>query len=141
MSVVDCCGGFIAPLVYGRKVPTWRGRGCAVDPADYIPTNMFRADSASNLFEVYPPVPECADVWVEVRCVESPPALTDADLDSPLPDCKYKAALTQWALYRALSGDSDTTLMQASAVHYRAFFDLLGLQMKADAMFMERPTK
>jgi len=141
MSVVDCHGSYIAPLTLIKRPPTWRGRNCADDEAGYLPTNVYRVDGAPNLFEVYPPVPEGVDVYVQVRCVESPAALTTADLDGPMPDCKYTAALTQWALFRALSGDSDVTLLQASSVHYKAFFDLLGIQMKAEAAFLERPSK
>lgn len=138
-EVTDCHGNHIAFIIPLKKTPTWRGRSCETD--SYLPTTSYRVDGAPSSFEVYPPVPSGADTYVRVRCVEPPTALTDADLDSAVPSCKYSAALTQWALFRALSGDSDTTLASNSQTHYKAFFDLLGIQMKADAVFLERPTK
>lgn len=139
-EVVDCHGNHISFIVNIKKPPTWRGRSCGADDG-YLPTSSFRVDGATNLFEVYPPVPDGVDIYVRVRCVEMPTALTSADLDSAVPPCKYAAALTQWALFRALSGDSDTSLASNSQIHYKAFFDLLGIQAKAEAAFMERPTK
>jgi hypothetical protein len=132
---VTSAGEYISTITTIKKLPTWRGSGCSSD-ADYSPLNAYRVDSDPDSFEIYPPVPSCGCYYVKIRCSNPPATLDASDLDKELPACKYSAALTEWALYRALSGETDTSLISNAQMHYKAFFDLLSIQQKAEQAFL-----
>lgn len=89
-------------------------------------------------FDIYPPMPD-GDSYISIQYESVPDAyiFTNGALDpgtqETLVSDKYGAALTEWAMYRALSRQDDLT---ASTVdgnnHYRRFFEMLGITLKAD---------
>jgi hypothetical protein len=144
MEYTDARGQHIAylrPLDSKTAVRPWRGSVCATQTApnqSYAPTNTWRMDSATDSFEVYPPVPNAGDYYVKIRCIEQPPAKDIGNLDDGQGDCRYCAAASEWIMYKALSGETDVGMLQASQMHYKAFFDLLGIQVKAMDKFMSQ---
>lgn len=133
---VDKYGRFISRIRASKKASTWLGTDACADGC-YKPDGTYKLDEALNSFEISPPVPETGEYYVKVRCSGAPPALTEADLANPVPPSKYSAAITEWALYRAFSGETDLALLNMAQLHYKVFSDLLGLQMKAETAFLK----
>lgn len=128
---------YLRPLDAKTAVRPWRGLSCITPIASkYVPTNTWKMDGASDSFEIYPPAPEFGNYYVKFRCVQSPAGLTTAELDSDQKDCRYNAPAAEWILFKALSGETDTQLIASAQLHYKAFFDLLGVQVKSMDKFM-----
>lgn len=128
--------GYLRPLDGKSAVRPWRGSSCAPQiTAAYAPTNVWRMDSASDSFEIYPPVPNAGDYYVKIRCVETPAAKDIGNLDEDQGDCRYCAAAYEWVLYKALSAETDAGMLQAGQTHYKAFFDIIGVQIKSMERF------
>lgn len=109
----------------------WRGRKCSTNAAGYEPDNVIKIDDSGDTFEIHPPVPDKGGYYVQIRCVQSPAAMTAADLDGETSDCRYDAAARQWMLFSALSGQTDSGMLNAAQIHYKAFWDMLGIQQKS----------
>jgi hypothetical protein len=133
---VDSVGNFIANIRSIKTTPTWLGSTVCNTSNTYSPSATYRIDDAPASFAIWPPVPATGAYYVKIRCSQAPAPITSANLSVALPASKFSAAITEWALYRALSGETDTALMNAAALHYKAFFELLGLQNKAAAAFL-----
>jgi hypothetical protein len=133
---VDSVGNFLANIRSIKTTPTWLGSTICKTAGDYAPTATYRVDDAPNSFAIWPPVPATGAYYVKIRCSQAPAPITSANLSASLPASKFSAAITEWALYRALSGETDTALMNAAGLHYKAFFELLGMQNKAAAAFI-----
>jgi hypothetical protein len=140
LEYVDVNGAHISylrPLDAKAAARPFRGATCAIltNPT-YMPKNSWKMDGASNSFEMYPPVPSNGNFYVKIRCVESPMAKDIADLDSDMGDCRYSAPASEWVMFKALSGETDTHALNNAQLHYKAFFDLMGMQVKSMEKFI-----
>lgn len=118
----------------------WRGRKCSSTAAGYEPDNVIRLDDSGETFEVHPPVPEVGGYYVQIRCVQSPEPKTSAELDEATSDCRYDAPARQWMLFSALSGQTDAAMINAAQIHYKAFWDMLGIQQKSMERYQSKQT-
>jgi hypothetical protein len=122
---VDKDGNYLGTLRPISRRPSF-SLGCS-DVFNYRPRESF-AVSATE-FEIYPPVPDNCAFYVKIKCIDlTPPA------NGSVP-AKYQSVITEWAMFSALSGETDTTIIPLAQLHYKAFYDLLGLQRKSDEAF------
>lgn len=135
IDFTDKTGKFLSRINPTRMPPTWRGNNCGVGSGAYSPTSSFRASDDPKSFEIYPPVPATGSYYAKIRCTRPPEELSITRLDQELPACKFTAAVTEWALYRALSGENDTALGNLAGLHYKAWQDIMGQQSKVAKAF------
>lgn len=90
-------------------------------------------------FDVFPPMSD-GDTWVSVTYEAVPPTypITAGALDDPLQvtlvGMKYKPALIEWCMYRALSREDDLTEASVNgSANYQRFFELLGATISSDS--------
>lgn len=108
----------------------WRGGGCPGDPSRYrVRDYAIDVDGAS--FTVEPPPPAGQDVYVLVECAVEPG--DGYDLGAVPVD--LRAAVVQWALYRAkmVDGENNATIFAVAKEHKSTFFSLLQARGDADA--------
>lgn len=85
-------------------------------------------------FDVYPPVPDTPDVWIEASQATNPDEIADASDPITLDDV-YAPALVSWMAYRYFSRDSEETPNWARAAgFYRDVFNLLDVKLRFDLM-------
>lgn len=133
--VVGVCnaGGRVLYAIRKRRASDrllWQGGGCPGDPARYrVREYSIDVDGAS--FTVDPPPPAGQDVYVLVECAVEPD--DTYDLDSVPVD--LRAAIVQWALYRAKMVDSENnaTIFAVAKEHKSTFFSLLSAQGSVDS--------
>lgn len=118
-------GEYLGTIRAITKRPTF-SMPCSGESNGYKPRESFNVSTKE--FEIYPPVPEGCAVYVKVKCIDITAAAT-----STVPP-KYSNIITEWAMFSALSGDSDTHVAGLAQVHYKAFFDLLKMQKQVDEM-------
>lgn len=85
-----------------------------------------------DTFYVYPQVPASPSVFVELLQSIDPSDV--ADVEDPITlDNAYESAMVEWMLYRLFARDSEVTPNSVrSQVHYKSFFQLLGVKTQAD---------
>ena len=130
-------GSYISRILNVKSLPTWKGTAVCATTGSYAPQQTYRSSEALNSFDIYPPVPSTGAYYVKILCSQAPNEVSVANLAVQMPPCKYNAAITEWVLYRALSGETDTALISASQLHYKAFTDLMGIQSKAEMAFQK----
>lgn len=132
---VDAAGnhiGFIRAS-QGSTVLRWSKPACNINPADYRVTMVYSAAKSSSSFDVSPPVPAGADVYVKLQAVMPPAELTEANMSDQVAENQYLAPLRQWVLFRALADSRDSTAEQGEAwKHEKSFYTLLGVQYKME---------
>ncbi len=103
----------------------WSGsiQRCSVSPKDYIMTGYSISSTEDEKFKIVPPVPPGITRYVLVECYSYP---TSKNLSDNVPD-EAIPMIKQWALYRALSVDSENnpTITNLAQTHYKVFNDLL----------------
>jgi hypothetical protein len=124
----------------------WRKPSCVTSAANSAPDGYLIGGTTidtqlNGRFTVEPPVPCDVDVYVLVKCVKKVGNLTEADIATLDVDNSsfMNTAAWHYVLARMLTGDrhagsSDST----AAVHYKMFFDLLGVAYKQEAI-LENP--
>lgn len=86
-------------------------------------------------FTVSPPVPAGKTAKVMARLVKAPPCQLAASDCLPVA-LKFHPALVDWIVYRAFSKDIESAFaLEASARHYRWFFETLEAQRIGEARF------
>jgi hypothetical protein len=135
----DSTGMFISRINAIKAPPTWRGAACPTGA--YAPMSVYRVTADPTAFEIYPPVPATGSYHVKLRCTMPPDEITSATLAEELPKGEFTAAVTEWALFRALSGDNDTSMGNLAQVHYKAWQDIIGAQDKVAKAFSMAGTK
>lgn len=108
--------------------PSWR-----TDPPGQEVRHYFFDEALPREFEVYPPVSlSYGNVYIEVSKSVLPVAITATGDTVPVDEI-YAPALTEWMLYRAFIRDADDTPSVTRATwHFRGFFNLLQVKMRAD---------
>lgn len=108
-----------------KEENTWAGsvQRCSVDPKKYSMSGYSISASQPNEFKVTPPVPPGITRYVMVECYTYNTAY---DLNSDIPD-EVVPMIKQWAIYRALSVDSENnqTIVSLAQQHYKVFNDML----------------
>jgi hypothetical protein len=120
----DSTGAYISRINPLKMPPTWRGS--ARTTGHYKPESTYRASGDPTSFDIFPPVPSTGSYYVKIRCSQAPDEINPNDLTADLPPCKYKAAVNEWVMYRALSGDNDSASINLAQLHYKAFNDIMG---------------
>ncbi len=87
-----------------------------------------------QVFLVYPGVPEDTDVFVEVTYSAEPTPITTSEDAIPIPQT-FAAPIMHWILYEIFSGDSSQSNTAKAQHHMTAFYQALGVKLKADLFF------
>lgn len=116
----------------------WTGKSCVKrpKPGQGFRLESYAVDTVSGDLYVWPEIPLGIDVYIEVECSVRPTEMKDTDEVS----AEYYAAIKQWALWRAKSMDMEisSAAMSAAQVHYKAFFDLLGLPVDTQVVIHKK---
>lgn len=120
--------------IFAKKKCLSRDRRCenprtaAADPcAAYVVKSFVKNPIDEKSFRVEPPVPVGCSPRVVVTVVRKPTQYCASDVDRCLDaDCEYEALIVEWALYRAMSIDTESAaLARAAAGHLAAFEQML----------------
>ncbi|HEJ0216553.1 TPA: hypothetical protein SLO96_003011 [Proteus mirabilis] len=114
----------------------WTGKTCSRKSSGKFLLESYAIDKTSENLYVYPEVPPSEDVYIVVECSVRPTASTEED---DIKDDGY-AAVIQWVLWRAKSMDVEVSPASQSAaqLHYRAFFDVLGITLDKQTVIHKR---
>ena len=116
----------------------WSGKPCrkALRAGEVFKLESYAIDDVTDTLYVWPEVPPHITVYIEVQCAVRPTDITDNDEVGGA----YEAAVIQWVLWRAKSMDMEVSpaALSAAQLHYRAFFDLLGLSVDAKTVIHKR---
>lgn len=131
-----------------KEENTWAGsvQRCLVNPKAYAMTGYSISSVNDNEFRVTPPVPVGVNRYVLAECYV---VNTGSDLLGDIPD-EAVPLVVQWALFRALSVDSENnpTIINLAQTHRKTFDDLLQLavvmrkqeeQESADLRAVQKP--
>lgn len=104
----------------------WKGAKCD-RPAGRYHMYEYSLDPDNNGFRVYPAPPYGQDVYVSIACAEMP----DISNAGTQLSNELTPAVVQWALYRCLDIDADTsaTAHTVAVTHQQMFFKLLKIPM------------
>lgn len=133
-------GRLISPLRQrGLEISfQWSGKPCRKQPkaGGVFKLESYAIDDVTDTLYVWPEVPPHVKVYIEVECAVRPEDLTDSDDVSSA----YDTAVIQWVLWRAKSMDMEIspTALNAAQIHYKAFFDLLGLSVDTQTIIHKR---
>lgn len=139
----DEAGNIIRDLTGVRDTTTtvkrkWKKPSCLPRPTEdfYLISNATIDPNLNGRFIVDPPVPCDVDAYVRVKCVEAPCELDETLIEGEFNgSCKMNSAAWHYVLARMLSGDNFEGSNQTTAqYHYRMFFDVLGIQQKAEQL-------
>jgi hypothetical protein len=110
----------------------WTGKPCR-RKGDFR-LESYAIDTETDRLYLWPEVPPHIDVHIKVECAVRPSADAE-DINSA-----YDTAVTQWVLWRAKGMDMEvsTAATNAAQIHYKAFFDLLGLSIGAQTVIHKR---
>jgi hypothetical protein len=91
---------------------------CKLNPDTYKILGYMTSSKEFNKFKVVPPMPPGLERWVYVECYITP----QAHMDDDVPE-EFVVLVKQWALYRALSVDSENNpaIIQLAQQHFQAF--------------------
>lgn len=146
MEQTDQSGNIITDIRGSRKTNTtvkrnWKKPSCLRKsgkvPGGFLLDNASIDPNMNGRFQVDPPVPCDADVYVRVKCVTKPCELTEADLNADMPmgpDCVLIVASWHYVLSTMLTGDryDNAAGSQDKQYHYRMFFDILGITQRQE---------
>lgn len=144
LEQTDESGNIIKTLAGSRRTTTkaksrWTKPSCVIPKnapkgyaIDYILTDV----NLNSRFEVYPPVPCDAEVYIRAKCVSRPCGYTTADLDKPFDGgCNVSMAAKHFVLSILLMGDrfSNAGSRDGNAQwHLNTAYSILGIQQKAE---------
>jgi hypothetical protein len=137
----------------GRLIRTLRQRGLEISfewtgvpcRPKHVPgqtefkLESYAVDTMSDTLYIWPEVPLGMQAWVEVECSHRPSQDELASDGYEIPSGALVAA-KQWALWRAKSMDMEISGAASSAaqLHYRAFFEALGLSAETTTVIHKR---
>lgn len=138
----DCCSSLISvdgvvdkqgnPIAFINEGDTGLDKAFSKKPittANKTYTFTLR-DDASKFFEVSPPVKPSEDVYFRITCVKSPEPLA---IDDEITSHKYHELIIHYAMYRALSAETESqTSVNTANSHIKLFYDLITLDKKMD---------
>lgn len=120
----------------------WTGKPCRPKRKPGQTTfrlESYAIDTVSDTLYLWPEVPPGFKVWVEVECSHRP-SQEELESDSYEIPSGALVAVKQWALWRAKSVDMEiaTGATAAAQLHYRAFFEALGLSAETTTVIHKR---
>lgn len=120
----------------------WKGKVCKPAKRNgQFRLEGYAIDEQSDTLYIWPEVPPTEDVYVLVECAHRPTAeeLESGDYEMPL---GTMASVKQWVLFRAISMDAEVSnsAMTRSQIHYKAFFETLGLSANTQTVIHKRGT-
>lgn len=104
--------------------------GCA-KPARLVENYAYDRVVNSQIYYVYPPVPENTDVYVEATYYAAPCRITSAEDQLCIAD-DYAQALVHHMLASVLSGDNESSNGAKANYHMQMFNALLGIKTQVD---------
>lgn len=110
----------------------WRGTSCRRAVGKYKPTS-YALDAVTDTLYVWPEMPPHEEAYILVECASRPgPESINENVDDG-----YVTAVKQWVLWRAKSMDAElsSAAMSAAQMHYKAFFDVLGVAAEATVVW------
>ncbi len=110
----------------------WRGPSCRRITGKYKPTS-YALDAVTDTLYIWPEMPPHEEAYILVECASRP----DLDSINEHVDDGYVTAVKQWVLWRAKSIDAEVSsaAMSAAQMHYKAFFDVLGVAAEATVVW------
>lgn len=126
---VTASGRLLKPLVQrGLEIGfQWTGKACKpkLKTGEGFQLESYAIDTVTDALYIWPEVPPHVDTYVAVECAVRPEGLAASDDVSSA----YSTAVVQWVLWRAKSMDMEISAAASNAaqLHYKSFFDLLGL--------------
>lgn len=119
----------------------WTGKTCRkrLTAGDEFKLDSYAIDTFSDTLYVWPEVPPGVDVWIKAECAHRPTEDELADDGYEVPEGAM-VATKQWALWRAKSVDAEVSspASNAAQLHYRAFFEVLGLSAETSTVIHKR---
>lgn len=113
----------------------WKKPSCiGTDSVAYVIDSATIDANLDGRFSVYPPVPCGVEAFVMVKCVSVPCAIDESQANEAMPgDCGQLVAVWHYVLAMMLTGDrSDNGAITDKKFHYDMFFNILGIEQKAD---------
>lgn len=112
----------LKPRKYNDRI-VWNGRTCMGNPKTFE-LNQYAIDDKSNRLWVWPQIPGGMDVYVLVECAVIPDTFGDYDVPDEL-----RAAVLQWALYRAkmVDGENNQSIVAVANAHKETFWQLIAV--------------
>lgn len=114
---------------------SWTGKSCK-SPTTKFTLDGYALDDTSKSLYIFPEVPPNETIYVQVECAVIPTVTNETtNIDS-----EYIPAIKQWVLWRAKSMDMELAPAIATAVelHYKAFYDLIGVNMNTQTIIHKR---
>ena len=110
----------------------WRGAPCRRTGRKYSPMS-YALDTMTNTLYVWPEMPPHEEAYILIECAARP----DTESINNVVDDGYVTAVKQWVLWRAKSIDAElsSAAMSAAQMHYKAFFDILGVASDATVVW------
>lgn len=134
VSTVSAQDAYYAKVLRNKRCKV---SDCVGASGAYVVETATKSTTSERLFTVSPPVPFGASPTVKATVVTKPPKYcpTKGSDCSGVP-CKYEAALVEWTLFRAWSQDAELAgSVQKAQMHYKNFFQMLGVQLKREAAY------
>ncbi|OEU70156.1 MAG: hypothetical protein BA863_00920 [Desulfovibrio sp. S3730MH75] len=99
-----------------------------------IDNYAYDAKENPQVYWVYPGVTTGASVYVSMTYSAEPTAITSSEDDLTIPET-FAGPIADWMLYSAMSGDSSAANFTKSQHHLSAFYQALGVKLKADLFY------
>lgn len=114
---------------------SWTGKSCKA-PSGSFSLDGYAIDDTSDSLYLFPEVPPNVKVFVQVECAVIP----SVDSDAATIEDKFIPTIKQWVLWRAKSMDMELSPAIANAVelHYKAFYDLLGIDVNTSTVIHKK---
>lgn len=106
-----------------------------IAPDKYYPTSIQPSDDDRESFYVDPPAPVGINMVVRIQCA-TPETYTLVDLDKEMNvrQCAQYEIAREWAMFRALSSERESTRgSEIAALHRTTFFTLVGAVLNSEA--------
>ncbi|WP_027179453.1 DUF6682 family protein [Maridesulfovibrio bastinii] len=102
--------------------------------SDDVDNYAYDARTNPEIFWVQPGIEAGASVYVSMTYSAEPDAVTGPDDELPL-SSTFSGPVVHWMLYEILSGDSSEVNMSTAQFHFSAFYQALGVKLKADLYY------
>lgn len=102
--------------------------------SDDVDNYAYDAKENPEIFWVQPGIAAGASVYVSMTYSAEPDPITGPEDDLPL-SSTFSGPIVHWMIYELLSGDSSEVNMGTAQFHLSAFYQALGVKLKADLFY------
>ncbi|MBI9113138.1 DUF6682 family protein [Maridesulfovibrio ferrireducens] len=102
--------------------------------SDDIDNYAYDAKENPDIYWVQPGVAVGALVYISMTYSAEPDHIDGSDDDLPISPT-FSGPIVHWMIYELLSGDSSTSSMATAQFHFSAFYQALGVKLKADLYY------